>query len=104
MISYQDGNLESVTTGGYGTYTYHHDEKHNLESVTNGIVKDTLTHDGMGNTIKSVVESAKTEDGSRIVSSNTYTNGGNLLGSVTERGNTTTYSYSEQLRLSQKSP
>ena len=59
--------------------------------MTNGMVQDTLTHDGMGNTIKSVIESAKTEDGSRIVSSNTYTNGGNLVSSVTERGNTTTY-------------
>ena len=39
------------------------------------------------------MESAKTEDGSRIVSSSTYTNGGNLVSSVTERGNTTKYGY-----------
>ncbi len=57
------------------------------------MVQDTLTHDDMGNTTKSVMESAETEDGSRIVSSSTYTNGGNLVSSVTERGNTTKYGY-----------
>ena len=90
---YEEGNLLTLRTGGNGTYTYDYDEKHNLKSVSNGVVQDTLTHDGMGNVTKSVMESAKTEDGSRIVSSSTYTNGGNLVSSVTERGNTTKYEY-----------
>ena len=60
---------------------------------TNDYVKDTLTHDGMGNTLTSTMESAKTSAG-KIVSSSTYTNGGNLLSGVTQRGNTTSYGYS----------
>ena len=69
------------------------DDKHNLTSVTNDYVKDTLTHDGMGNVLSSTIESAKTSAG-KIVSSSSYTNSGNLLGSVTQRGNTTRYGYS----------
>ena len=69
------------------------DDKHNLTSVTNDYVKDTLTHDGMGNVLTSTIESAKTSAG-KIVSSSSYTNSGNLLGSVTQRGNTTRYGYS----------
>ena len=69
------------------------DDKHNLKSVTNDYVKDTLTHDGMGNVLSSTIESAKTS-AEKIVSSSTYANNGNLLGSVTQRGNTTRYGYS----------
>ena len=32
------------------------DDKHNLKSVTNDYVKDTLTHDGMGNVLTSTIE------------------------------------------------
>ena len=47
----------------------------------------------MGNVLSSTIESAKTSAG-KIVSSSTYANNGNLLGSVTQRGNTTRYGYS----------
>ena len=90
---YENGNLKELVTGGNGTYTYDYDENHNLKSVTNDYVKDTLTHDSMGNTLTSTMESAKTSAG-KIVSSSTYTNGGNLLSKVTQRGNTTSYGYS----------
>ncbi|MFR8333924.1 MAG: hypothetical protein ACLU9S_17475 [Oscillospiraceae bacterium] len=81
---YENGNLKELVTGGNGTYTYDYDENHNLKSVTNDYVKDTLTHDSMGNTLTSTMESAKTSAG-KIVSSSTYTNGGNLLSKVTQR-------------------
>ena len=90
---YENGNLKELVTGGNGTYHYDYDDKHNLTSVTNDYVKDTLTHDGMGNVLSSTIESAKTSAG-KIVSSSTYANNGNLLGSVTQRGNTTRYGYS----------
>ena len=90
---YENGNLKELVTGGNGTYTYDYDENHNLKSVTNDYVKDTLTHDSMGNTLTSTMESAKTSAG-KIVSSSTYTNGGNLLSKVTQRGNSISYGYS----------
>ena len=90
---YENGNLKELVTGGNGTYRYDYDENYNLTSVTNDYVKDTLTHDGMGNTLTSTLESAKTSAG-KIVSSSTYSGGGNLLSGVTQRGNTTSYGYS----------
>ena len=90
---YENGNLKELVTGGNGTYTYDYDENHNLKTVTNDYVKDTLTHDGMGNTLTSTMESAKTSAG-KIVSSSAYTNGGNLLSKVTQRGNSISYGYS----------
>ena len=42
---YEDGNLLTLRTGGNGTYTYDYDEKHNLKSVSNGVVQDlSLIH------------------------------------------------------------
>ena len=64
---YENGNLKELVTGGNGTYTYDYDKDHNLKSVTNDFVKDTLTHDSMGNTLTSTMESAKTSAG-KIVS------------------------------------
>lgn len=76
---YENGNLKELVTGGNGTYHYDYDDKHNLKSVTNDYVKDTLSHDGMGNVLTSTIESAKTSAG-KIVSSSSYTNSGNLAG------------------------
>ena len=90
---YENGNLKELVTGGNGTYTYDYDKDHNLKSVTNDFMKDTLTHDSMGNTLTSTMESAKTSAG-KIVSSSAYTNGGNLLSKVTQRGNSISYGYS----------
>ena len=91
--TYSNGNLTQVNTHGQGVYNYSYDDKHNLSSAEDGLVKESYTRDAFGNVTDSVLTKAD-GTGPSINAHSTYTNKGNLVASVTDsRGKTTTYSY-----------
>ena len=97
--TYENGNLTQVVTGGSGTFHYTYDDKHNLTEATNSTVKETYSYDSVGNVQATALTkatggtAAKTINGSR-----TYTNQGNLVGSVTgATGRTTSFAYGTEL-------
>ena len=90
--AYSGGNLKSLKTGGDGTFTYTYDDNHNLKTATNGIVTETMTYDSSGNALTATISPKSGTD--KIVTTNTYTNSGNQLSTVKQRGAfTTTYNY-----------
>ena len=90
--TYSGGNLKTLKTGGNGTFTYTYDDKHNLKTATNGIVTETMTYDSNGNALTATISPKSGTD--KIVTTNTYTNSGNQLSTVKQRGAfTTTYNY-----------
>ncbi len=90
--TYSGGNLKTLKTGGNGTFTYTYDDKHNLKTASNGIVTETMTYDSNGNALTATISPKSGTD--KIVTTNTYTNGGNQLSTVKQRGAfTTTYNY-----------
>ncbi len=93
---YENGDLKKLNTGGNGTFTYEHDKNHNITEASNEIVKENLTYDASGNVTTATISPKKGTD--KIVTNNTYTNQGNLLSSVKQRGEfTTTYQYETAL-------
>ena len=80
-----------TVTGGYGTYTYEYDSKHNLTSVTDGHVTQNMTYSAQGN-----VTNTSLKGGSlTMTSSAQYDANGNRLLSVTDNtGATVEYAYS----------
>ena len=96
--TYSNGNLTQVQTGGNGTFDFTYDAKHNVTSAKNELVKENYTVNAQGNT---TATSLKKADGSgqAITGAKGYTNGGNLVQSVTDaRGKTTTYDYSNKIQ------
>ena len=90
--TYSGGNLKTLKTGGNGTFTYTYDDKHNLKTASNGIVTETMTYDSNGNALTATISPKSGTD--KIVTTNTYTNSGNQLSTVKQRGAfTTTYNY-----------
>ena len=83
-----------TVTGGYGTYTYEYDSKHNLTSVTDGHVTQNMTYSVQGN-----VTNTSLKGGSlTMTSSAQYDANGNRLLSVTDNtGATVEYAYSGEL-------
>ena len=100
-ITYDDnGNVKTVTTpnpaGGTITQTYTYDSTftHRLVSSTNGIVKQSMSHDSVGNVVATTLQSATNSSAKVITSSAVFTNGGNLQSSVTDSaGAVTSYAY-----------
>ena len=91
--TYSSGNLQNLNTGGNGIYNFTYDSKHNLLTAKNGIITETMTYDAYGNVLTSAV--TPNSGSNKIITTNTYTNNGNLLSTVKQRGAfTTTYSYS----------
>ena len=83
-----------AVTGGYGTYTYEYDSKHNLTSVSDGHVTQNMTYSAQGN-----VTNTSLKGGSlTMTSSAQYDANGNRLLSVTDNaGATVEYGYSGEL-------
>lgn len=93
--TYSGADLMSMETGDSGMYTYTYDSAHNVKTVANNGVTMTLSYDNKGNTTSSTLASAS---GSKINSSATYTDGGNLVATVSDSRNcTTTYTYGETI-------
>ena len=93
--TYANGNLIRTVTGGQGTFEYTYDTtyKHRLTSVTNGLITQSMSHDGVGNVHQTTLKPAE-GDTPYMQTSATYTNSGNLLSSVTDAaGSTVTYGY-----------
>ena len=95
--SYQNGNLIKNVTGGNGTFTYTYDSKHNMTSVTNGVVTQANTYDSAGNITQTKLSGSS---GAYLQTSASYTNGNNLLASVTDSsGQKVSYQYGDARSL-----
>ena len=88
-----------TVTGGYGTYTYEYDSKHNLTSVTDGHVTQSMTYSAQGNvTNTKLTPKNNPSNGPTMTSSARYDVNGNRLLSVTDNaGATVEYGYSGEL-------
>ena len=91
--TYENGNLISMVTGANGTYTYTYDanKTHRLTSVTDGVVTQSYTYDGKGNTSGTTL----TRGSNSLSTSAVYSADGNRLEEVTDaNGDTVEYIYS----------
>ena len=88
-----------AVSGGYGTYTYEYDSKHNLTSVTDGHVTQNMTYSAQGNvTNTKLTPKNNPSNGPTMTSSARYDANGNRLLSVTDNaGATVKYAYSGEL-------
>ncbi len=97
--TYSGGDLIGMVTGGYGSYTLSYDTNHNLTSVTDGNVTQSMTYSDHGNVTSTLLTD---ENGNnqittlKLSTSASYdANGNRLLSETDDAGNASYYSYSQ---------
>ena len=93
---YENGNLIKSVTSGYGTFAYKYEDSahpHSATSVSNGVVTQKNGYDTVGNATTTTLSGSS---GPYLKTSASYTNGNNLLASVTDSsGRTVNYQYGD---------
>lgn len=92
--TYENGNLISMVTGANGTYSYNYEDTtrdHLLTSVSDGVVTQSYTYDGKGNTSTTTL----TGGSNSLSTSAVYSADGNRLYTVTDANGSQAWYYYE---------
>ena len=57
-MTYENGNLIRVQTGGSGIFNYTYDDKHNLTDAASSVVKEHYSYNAAGNITKTELTKA----------------------------------------------